>query len=316
MPDRNARAVAYAGTPAVRATTRVAGEHQEIIASPVTYGGAYDICLPTDNEEQSRRMFRDFAISLNAKAEESGGKFFQGLLKAPGAGQLYELQIRESVARFSKVADEIATEVRTSGKYTKELAQKLIEARQTMTHSLKDIFPAVSRFQSSVPIDELESTLATQNLVADEAALAKLTGRPERNFTRNIIKRGQQAITYVDENPIKLDLRLAERLKGLEKFMVVVELAPAISLLLTSNNEREQQAALIALTSKTSGVLADALASQFMMGFCVGFGLTTAGWGFLVCGTAAIAIGIYAGTQLENHMNSKLTQIALPPTLP
>jgi len=318
MADPKTNSLAYAGTPAVRASTRIAGDRQDVAISPVTYGENHDICLPAENEEQARKLLREFALNLDVKANTEEAKQLQGLLKATGAGQFYILQINSAKARFTKVAEGVAAEVKEGGKYTPEMGKKLVKARQALTESLKDIFPAMTFYRSSPPLSTLESTAATEKMVEQLEALETLSGRPQNNLTRNITKRGQGALTYADEVPIKVDLQLAKKLKLIDSFIVVVDLAPEVSLLLTSNNEREQNAALVALSAKAAGVFVDRVTSEVAMNLCVGFGVMTGGWGFLMCGVAAIGTGIFAGLMTENYMKSKLTPIVVtdPPRLP
>ncbi len=303
----------YPDTPATRARVRVAGVSQQVKVILAKPGEPYDICMPTDDPFVAQGMFEQLSeLALDPAIPSQRDVLVGGLGKATGGGEFYLKQVEVAGKRFSKTAQSVADDFAKYGKYTSAHASTILEARRVLTSSLKDVFPGISFYRIAPSIDMLDSSLATLRLASDVNAMTTLKGRPFDNLVRNAPRRGNAAPTYLAETPVLIDSKLARALKVADKFMVAVEIAPAVGDFMTASSEQEQRKAALAMSAKATGMLLDRQVSSWGMALCVGFGVSTAGWGFLVCGVAAMSAGIGIGYYAENKMK-ELIKIEDPP---
>lgn len=109
-------------------------------------------------------------------------------------------------------------------------------------------------------------------------------------------------MSYADDLPVKVDLKLAKTLKSVNKVVQVMEFVPAASVLLSSDNPREQEKALAQLGAKASGLVIEQAISVYGPALCVAFTAGTLGLGFVSCGLISLGVGIYLGNSVEEMM--------------
>ncbi|MEF2270547.1 hypothetical protein V3C40_27525 [Janthinobacterium sp. LS2A] len=317
MAAKNDPRLTYPAAPALRASLRAAGDPAQVLVVPAKAGERYDICLPTDNQRSAKELYAE----MNARVANSGGPttsdLLLGLGKASGAGELYIMQIKSMVAKFSKVTQEVATDFSKTGKYTAAHAAKVLEARRALEGALKDVVPAISFYRTVDASQGFDSITATERLSADVDAMSGLSGRPLRNQERQSLKRINNAIDYSMEAPVIIDSKLAHILNKADKILVAVELAPAVGHMLTAKTEQEQKKAAIEMSAKALGMALDRIVSAKSLALCLGLTVISGGWGFLMCGVGAMTLGLAVGYVAEEQMK-KLIPLALdaPGTLP
>jgi hypothetical protein len=305
MSERNPP-LRYPASPAVRASVHLPGESVQVSLIRVRPGERFDICLPATEGTQANGLLQQMSERTSQSSSSMGKDVLGGMSKVTGAGQLYLDQVKQAERRFSRVAEEIAQEFSKTGKYTSQHAAQLMEARQGLTSALRDVYPDISFYRVAPPAEDMVSTVATQRLASDVAAMDKLEGRPLANLTRNASKRGLSAPTYLDEVPVIVDQRLARYLAKADRILIAVEIAPAIADLMTARSEQEQKKAIVELAAKGTGMAADKLASAATLALCVSFGAMTAGWGFLACGVLSVGTGIAVGSFAEGLMRDMI----------
>lgn len=290
---------------------------KEYVIPPVSYPQCSVLDAPTNAPtlrrapwfvESSRDNF-DFAVpgsdfddavallKRNGDVLNVAGDVAKNLGKS---GKIYEDLIRVSVLRFERTVSEIAEEAKAAKKYSPEMGQRIIAARRKMLSELKGVTPLGTYFKYEPDYPKLTSAKKTERLAKRLDVLSE-RGVVSSRSHRAIVKKGRRNLP-VTEKYIQTSRGSAKFLKRLGGFVEVVQVAPEIATVLTTDDQEEFKKSLASLAGSGAGLLVSR-AAPFL---CLGFGLATGGFGLVACG---IAINVVGGTILADFVELQTKQI-------
>lgn len=303
------KVLGYASHAEIRASTSTSETQLQSYLIPTPSGGRYDINLPISNPLTARQLLEQLGLKWLNVSQSNAYDLALSASKGTLAGELYVQQVQALGEVAQNTVIEVAKDAKKLGKYTPEHAKRIFDAQVKLWDQLKPIIPGQTRYTIALSNPELESRIALQRFTDDIAAIPKLTGRPADILTRNSIKRLNQSVSIAEDAPILINKKLAKKLTLVGDVIQVIELMPAATVALTTDNELERRKAVAEIGGKVSGAVVE---KAFMLStpqLCAIFGLGTGGWGFLGCGLIVAGAGIYFGKQTEGLVK----ELTLPP---
>lgn len=290
-------------------SARVDADHRtrQVELRRIPPGEEYQACVPSGNPETAAKLLSEIGAKFSATAESDIYKSIIGFSEVTLAGELYIDQLKAARARFASSVEEVAVDFAKLKKYTPEHAKKIIAARIQLKNDLKNVFPGATYFRS-IPVEgRLNSDEITEALSKDLEKTSSLKGKTVTNLSRRVFQKGSQELNYADDIAVKLDLKVARKLKLASKILVPLDFLPPLAVLLTTDNEAEIKKALIQFHAIAVGKVAGKVAAGGVIMLCTVFGVGTLGWGFLVCGVGALAADIIAGDAVEQYITPMLS---------